>query len=220
MTRRSINLSDPLHEYLLEASLREHPVLRRLRDETASMANSSMQIAPEQGQFMAFVVETLGARRTLEIGTFTGYSALVVALALPDDGTVVACDVSEEWTDVARRYWAEAGIAHKIDLRLGPALETLDAMLEDGEAERFDFAFIDADKEPYEDYYERALRLLRPGGIAMVDNTLWSGRVADPDDDDDGSEIMRAFNAKLKDDERVSLSLLPVGDGVTLARKR
>ncbi|MGD8319835.1 MAG: class I SAM-dependent methyltransferase, partial [Gemmatimonadota bacterium] len=200
MTRRSINLSDPLHEYLLEASLREHPVLRRLRDETASMANSSMQIAPEQGQFMAFVVETLGARRTLEIGTFTGYSALVVALALPDDGTVVACDVSEEWTDVARRYWAEAGIAHKIDLRLGPALETLDAMLEDGEAERFDFAFIDADKEPYEDYYERALRLLRPGGIAMVDNTLWSGRVADPDDDDDGTEIMRAFNAKLKDD--------------------
>lgn len=220
MTRQSINLSDGLHAYLLEASLREHPVLRRLRDLTATMKGASMQIAPEQGQLMALLVELLGARRTLEIGTFTGYSALVVALALPEDGSVVACDVSEEWTSIARRHWDEAGVAHKIDLRLAPALDTLDTMLRDGEDGTFDFAFIDADKETYEAYYERALRLVRAGGLIMVDNTLWSGRVADTGDTGRDTGFIRAFNARLRDDERVSLSLLPVGDGVTLALKR
>ncbi len=220
MTRRSIPLTEALNDYLVRVSVREPPVLRRLREETAELENASMQIAPEQGRLMALLVEVIGARRALEIGTFTGYSSLVVALALPDDGTLVACDVSEEWTAVARRYWAEAGVAHKIDLRLAPALETLDALLAAGEGGSFDFAFIDADKEPYPAYYERVLRLLRPGGLVLVDNTLWSGRVVDPDVRDAATEAIRAFNAKLAADDRVSLSMLPVGDGVTLALKR
>ena len=184
------------------------------------MEQSSMQIAPEQGQLMAWLVELIGARRTLEIGTFTGYSSLAVALALPEDGTVVACDRSEEWTAVARRYWDEAGVTHKIDLRLGPAIETLDRLLQEGGEESFDFAFIDADKSSYEAYYERALRLLRTGGIVAADNTLWSGRVADPTVRDESTEAIRAFNEKLHADERVTLSLVPIGDGLTLARKR
>ncbi len=184
------------------------------------MEQSSMQIAPEQGQLMAWLVELIGARRTLEIGTFTGYSSLAVALALPEDGTLVACDRSEEWTTVARRYWEEAGVTQKIDLRLGPAIDTLDGLLrEDGE-ESFDFAFIDADKISYEAYYERALRLLRTGGVVAVDNTLWSGRVADPGVRDESTEAIRAFNEKLHADTRVTLSLVPIGDGLTLARKR
>jgi len=220
MTRQSIPLTEELNDYLVRVSVREHPVLRRLREETAALENASMQIAPEQGRLMGLLVEAIGARRALEIGTFTGYSALVLALALPDDGTLVACDVSEAWTAVARRYWAEAGVAHKIDLRLAPALRTLDALLEAGEQGAFDFAFIDADKESYEAYYERVLRLLRPGGLVAVDNTLWSGRVVDPEVRDASTEAIRAFNVKLAGDDRVSLCMLPVGDGVTLAMKR
>ena len=220
MTRRTIHLTEELYAYLLDVSLREPPVMRRLREETASMENASMQIGADQGQFMALLVELMGARNTLEIGTFTGYSALAVALALPDDGRLVTCDVSEEWTAIARRYWEEAGVAHKIDLRLAPALETLDDLLAERRAGTFDFVFIDADKEGYDAYYERALELLRTGGLITIDNTLWEGKVADPEVTDVDTEAIRAINTKLAGDERVTLSLLPVGDGLTLARKR
>ena len=179
-----------------------------------------MQIGPEQGQFMTLLVELIGARNALEVGTFTGYSALAVALGLPDDGCLVACDVSEEWTAIGRRYWEEAGVAHKIDLRLAPALETLDGLLAEGRAGTFDFAFIDAEKEAYDVYYERALELIRSGGLVALDNTLWEGKVVDPGVADVDTEAIRAINAKLVGDERVTLSLLPVGDGLTLARKR
>ncbi len=184
------------------------------------MEQANMQVGPEQGQFMALLVELIGARNALEVGTFTGYSALAVALALPEDGRLVACDVSEEWTAIGRRYWEEAGVAHKIDLRLAPALETLDALLAEGRAGTFDFAFIDADKEGYDAYYERALELTRAGGLVVLDNTLWRGDVADPTISDVDTDAIRAINTKLAGDERVTLSLLPVGDGLTLARKR
>ncbi|MCG6955799.1 MAG: class I SAM-dependent methyltransferase [Gemmatimonadetes bacterium] len=220
MTERTLQLTDQLSAYLYEASLREPDVLRRLRAETSAMRQASMQIGPIQGQLFALLVELVGARRCLEVGTFTGYSALAVALALPDDGTVVACDLSEEWTSIARRYWEEAGVAYKIDLRLAPGLKTLDGLLGEGSSDTFDFAFIDADKEEYEAYYERCLRLVRPGGLIAVDNTLWSGKVADPAVTDADTEAIRAFNEKVRDDERVTMSLLPVGDGVTLARRR
>jgi caffeoyl-CoA O-methyltransferase len=179
-----------------------------------------MQISPEQGQFMALLAELVGARRVLEVGIFTGYSALVVALALPTDGRIITCDVDEEMTAIARRYWAEGGVADKIDLRLGPAVDTLDALLSDGGADTFDFAFVDADKENYDAYYERALALLRQGGLMVIDNVLWSGAVADPNQKDADTNAIRALNAKLHGDQRVSLSLLPVSDGITLARKR
>ena len=211
---------DELYDYLLDVSLREPPIMRRLRDETASLANAHMQIGPEQGQFMAFLVEVIAAQNVLEVGTFTGYSALAMALALPDDGRLVACDVSEEWTAIGRPYWEEAGVAHKIDLRLAPAIETLDALLAEGRALTFDFAFIDADKTGYDAYYERALDLIRPGGLIALDNTLWEGKVVDPSATDEDTEAIRAINAKLVDDERVTLSLVPIGDGLTLARKR
>ena len=220
MTRRTSHLPDDLYAYLLDVSLREHDVLRKLREETAELERSNMQIGPEQGQLMALLVELIGARRALEIGTFTGYSALAVALALPEDGLLVACDVSEEWTAVGRRHWAAAGVAHKIDLRLAPALETLDGLLVNGEAGTFDFAFVDADKGGYDAYYERTLELIRPGGLIVLDNTLWEGKVVDLDVTDPDTEAIRAINAKLVSDERVTLSLLPVGDGLTLARKR
>ena len=194
--------------------------MRRLREETASMEQANMQISPEQGQFMALLVELIGARSVLEIGTFTGYSALAMAVALPENGVLVACDVSEEWTAIGRRYWEEAGVGHKIELRLAPALETLDALLAEGRAGTFDFAFIDADKEGYDAYYERALELVRLGGLIALDNTLWEGKVADPAATDVDTEAIRAINAKLALDERVTLSLIPVGDGLTLARKR
>jgi caffeoyl-CoA O-methyltransferase len=184
------------------------------------MERSEMQIGPEQGQLMALLVELVGARRTLEIGTFTGYSALAVALALPADGHVLTCDVSEEWTSVGRRYWEKAGVAEKIDLRLGPALETLEELLANGQRDRFDFAFIDADKESYDAYYELCLQVVRPGGLIAVDNVLWSGKVADASVTDADTEAIRRLNAKLATDERVTLSLLPVGDGLTLARRR
>ncbi len=215
-----LGLSEELYGYILSASLREADVLRRLREETAEMPLAVMQIAPEQGQFMALIVELIGAKRTLEVGVFTGYSCLAVALALPDDGHITACDVSEEWTAIARRYWQEAGVADKIDLRLAPAIETLDALLADGQAGSYDFAFIDAEKTEYADYYERVLQLLREGGLVAVDNVLWNGAVADPADDKEDTNAIRAFNEKLHGDDRVSLSLLPLADGLTLARKR
>jgi len=220
MTRRSITLTDSLHDYLLSVSLREPELLARLRQETAALQESRMQIGPEQGQFMAFLLRLMGAKRCLEIGVFTGYSSLVTALALPEGGRIVACDVSEEWTAIARRYWREAGVEEKIELRLGPALDTLDQLLGGGEAGRFDFAFIDADKENYLRYYERVLPLLRKGGLIVVDNVLWSGRVVDPEVADADTVALRHFNDALHHDGRVDLSLVPIGDGLTLARKR
>ncbi|MEJ2515123.1 MAG: class I SAM-dependent methyltransferase [Gammaproteobacteria bacterium] len=220
MSRRSIGLDADLHDYLLEASLREPPLLARLREETARHPRSNMQISPEQGQFMALLLRLMGARRCVEVGVFTGYSSLVTALALPEDGYVLACDLSEEYTAVARRYWAEAGVADRIDLRIAPAMETLDRALADEGEGSYDFGFIDADKEAYGDYFERLLALVRPGGLIAVDNTLWSGRVADPDDRETDTVAIRAFNEALRSDERIDLSLVPVGDGLTLARKR
>jgi len=220
MSLQSIGLDERLYRYLLDVSLREPDVLRRLRAETAERENASMQIAPEQGQFMALLVELIGAERTLEIGTFTGYSALAVALALPAHGRVIACEVSEEYARVARRWWAEAGVAEKIELHVEPAIETLDRMLEDGLGRRFDFAFIDADKQGYLDYWERSLRLVRRGGLITVDNVLWDGRVADPENAEESTQAIRAFNARVRDDDRVDLSLVPIGDGLTLARVR
>ena len=219
MTTRTLNLDDTLYRYLLDMSLRDHPVLVELREANRSHPRASMQIAAEQGQFMQMLVKLLGARNTLEIGTFTGYSALAVALALPDDGRMVACDISREYTDAARRYWEKAGVAHKIDLRIAPALETLDALAAEGRAGSFDFAFIDADKTGYDAYYERCLVLLRQGGLIAVDNVLWSGRVAQAAADSE-TAALQAFNRKLRDDARVDLSMLPLGDGLTLARKR
>jgi len=220
MSNRSIGLDGPVYDYLLAASLREPPVLVRLRAETAGHPRVNMQISPEQGQFMALLVRLTGATRCIEVGVFTGYSSLAVALALPPDGRIVACDVSPEYTAVARRYWDEAGVADRIDLRLAPALETLDALLAEGGEGTYDFGFIDADKGGYADYYERLLRLLRPGGLIAVDNTLWDGRVAEAGNEEPDTLAIRAFNERLRDDERVDLSLVPIGDGLTLARKR
>lgn len=220
MTKRSISLTESLYDYLLAVSLREAEALQQLREETAAYPEARMQIAPEQGQFMALLVRLTGARRCLEVGVFTGYSSLAVALALPHDGRIVACDVSERWTAVARRYWAAAGVAHKIDLRLAPALKTLQGLLAAGEADSYDFMFLDADKENYLRYYELALELVRPGGLIAADNTLWSGRVIDPANSEASTVALRQFNERLHRDERVDLSLVPVGDGLTLARKR
>ncbi len=220
MSSRTIVLNDALYEYLLSVSLREPDVLCRLREETAKMPQHNMQISPEQGQFIALLVELTGARKCLEVGTFTGYSTLSVALALPEDGQIVACDISEEFTSRAKPYWQKAGVAGKIDLRLGPALETLDALIADGESGAFDFAFIDADKVNYQGYFQRALDLIRRGGLILVDNVLWSGAVVDPARDDEDTEAIRAFNKARAGDPRISLSLVPIGDGLTLARKR
>ena len=219
MSRRSIGLSDELHAYLLVVSLSEPPLLARLRAETAALPQAGMQIAAEQGQFLALLVRLMAARRILEIGTFTGYSALAMALALPDDGRILTCDVSEEWTTVAKRYWVEAGVIDKVTLRLGPALATLDGLLAAGEAGHWDMIFLDADKEGYTAYYERAMALLRGGGLLLADNTLWDGRVADPADRSPSTEGVRAFNRTLAMDPRIDLSLVPIGDGLTLARK-
>ncbi len=220
MSNRTLPLDDRLYDYLLRHSLREHPALARLRAETAAHPQVVMQISPEQGQFMQLLVRLLGARRAIEVGVFTGYSSLAVALALPPGGTLLACDISEEYTRIARRYWAEAGVADRIELVLAPALATLDARLAAGEAGRYDFAFIDADKTAYHDYYERLLRLIRPGGLIAVDNTLWSGAVADPADQEDDTRAIREFNERLHADARIDLSLVPIGDGLTLARRR
>lgn len=219
MSNRSIELDDALYRYLLSVSLREPPILRELREYTARMPLARMQIAPEQGQFMHWLVSVVGARRTLEIGVFTGYSTLITALALPPEGRVVACDISVEYTDIARQYWRRAGVDERIELHLRPARDTLQALLDDGQAGTFDFAFIDADKEGYSDYYESTLQLLRAGGIVAVDNVLWSGRVLDPATGDRDTIALRRFNEQLHGDSRVALSMLPVGDGLTLARK-
>lgn len=220
MSNRTLNLDDRLYDYLLRVSLREPGVLRRLREETAAMPQHNMQISPEQGQFMAMLVTLIDAKRCIEVGVFTGYSSLAVALALPDDGLIVACDTSKDYTAVARRYWEEAGVTDKIELHIGPALDTLDALIEHDEERYFDFTFIDADKENYDAYYERCLRLMRTGGVIAFDNTLWSGSVADESVTDADTAAIRALNEKLHADDRVEISLLPIGDGLTLCRKR
>ena len=220
MPSEDLIIDAPLWDYMRRVTLREPALLRRLREETTPLPKANFQISAEQGQFMGLLMHLMGARRTIEVGVFTGYSALSVALALPDDGHVVACDVNEEWTSIARRYWREAGVDHKIDLRIGPALGTLDALIAGGQANQFDFVFIDADKTNYANYYERALVLLRPGGLIAVDNVLWDGRVIDPSVDDPDTRAIRAFNERITTDERVWLSMLPVRDGLTLACKK
>ena len=217
---RVLSMTPSLQDYLIDVSVREPEVLRKLREETARLPAAGMQIGPEQGQFMQLLVRLLGARRCLEIGTFTGYSSLAVALALPSDGSIVCCDVSETYTATARRYWEMAGVAGKIDLRLAPAGETLDRLLADGKGGTFDFAFIDADKVNYDTYYEASLKLVRKGGLIAIDNVLWSGAVADPASNDPDTAALKALNRKLHNDERVDLSMLPLGDGLTLARIR
>ena len=219
MSVATIAMTEALHGYLLKTAVREPALLERLRRETAELPNGGMQISPEQGQLMRLLIELTGARRALEVGVFTGYSAMIVALALPPDGKLVACDVSPEWTDVARRYWLEAGIESKIELHLRPAVQTLDALLAAGQAGSFDFAFIDADKLGYDAYYERCLSLIRSGGLIAVDNTLWSGAVADASDQRESTRAIRALNAKIAADTRVTASLVPIGDGLYLARK-
>ncbi|WP_017655712.1 class I SAM-dependent methyltransferase [Fortiea contorta] len=220
MPKKTIGLDQQLYDYLLSVSLREPEILQQLRQETANHPRGVMQISPEQGQFLALLIQLIGAKKTLEIGVFTGYSATVVALALPADGKIIACDISEEFTAIARRYWHLAGVSDKIDLRLAPALETLDQLLASGQTETFDFAFIDADKENYYQYYEQALKLVRPGGLIAIDNVLWSGQVADSQIQDDSTQAIRAFNTNLHQDKRVTLSLVPIADGLTIALKR
>jgi caffeoyl-CoA O-methyltransferase len=220
MSNASVGLSDELQAYLVRIGVREPDVLRRLRDETAPLPEHGMQIAPEEGMLLALLVELTGARRCLEIGTFTGYSSTVVARALPPDGRLLCLDVSEEWTSIARRTWAAAGVADRIELRLGPAVDSLDRLLADGAAGTFDFAFVDAAKDEYPDYYERVLELLRPGGLVAIDNVFMSGRVADRSVDSVGVRAVRELNERIHADERVSIAVVPIADGVTLARKR
>jgi predicted O-methyltransferase YrrM len=219
MPKRSL-VPEAIEQYVNGFITQETPLQRRLRAETAALPEARMQIGPDQGALLALLVRLTGARRALEVGTFTGTSALAMAAALPPDGRLITCDVSEEWTAIARRYWQEAGVAGRIDLRLGPAVETLAGLLRDGAGETFDFAFIDADKESYDAYYENCLRLVRPGGLLAIDNVLWSGAVADPSAVDAETAAIRALNAKVRDDGRVEACLLTVGDGVMLARKR
>jgi caffeoyl-CoA O-methyltransferase len=219
MSRRTIQIDDRLYDYLLEVSVREPPVLAKLREETAKHAFGGMQISPEQGQFMRLFVEVLGVRRALEVGVFTGYSSTSVALAMPPDGKLVACDLSDEFTQVARRYWKEAGVADKIELRLGPGVETLNALIASGASGTFDFAFVDADKENYVRYYEQCLKLVRVGGVIAFDNVLWDGRVADPSDLAESTMSIRALNDCIARDDRVFPSMLSIGDGLTLARR-
>jgi predicted O-methyltransferase YrrM len=216
---KNLALDETLYNYLLSVSLQEAEVLKQLRKKTATLPMSVMQIAPEQGQFMALLVKLISAKKTLEIGVFTGYSTLVIALALPEDGKIIACDIDRQYTEIARQYWQQANVNHKIDLHIAPALETLDKLIAQGQENTFDFAFIDADKNNYSNYYERALKLIRPGGLIAIDNVLWSGKVADPKDTDKRTISIREFNQKLHQDPRVSISLLPIADGLTLAMK-
>jgi predicted O-methyltransferase YrrM len=221
MSDRSIGLSETLHQYLLANSVREPEVLARLRQETDRHPLSNMQISPEQGQLMGLLVQLIGAKKCLEIGVFTGYSSLSVAMNLPDDGRIVACDVSDEFTAIARKYWQLAGVSEKIDLQIAPALETLDRLLANGEAGTFDFAFIDADKNNYAAYYDRCFELVRQGGIILVDNVLWYGRVIDPAmDADKRTQAIKQINQQIYHDDRVQISLIPIGDGLTIARKK
>lgn len=221
MDKKTLNLTDELHAYLVSVSVHDTDLLNRLREETSQDdLTHIMQITPDQGQFMAFLVKLIGARRTIEVGVSTGYSSLVTAMALPDDGQLIACDVSEEWTSIAQRYWEEAGVSQKIDLRISPALETLKALIDEGLIKTFDFAFIDADKINYDNYYECCLQLLRAGGLIVLDNVLWGGAVIDSNKDDDDTRAIRAINEKVYNDERVEICMLPVADGLTLAMKR
>ncbi|AFY52654.1 putative O-methyltransferase [Rivularia sp. PCC 7116] len=220
MTKQTLGLENYIYQYLLSVSIREPDVLKKLREETANHPRNIMQISPEQGQFMALLVQLMGAKKALEIGVFTGYSSLVVALALPPEGKMVACDISEEYTSIARRYWEQAGIADKIDLRIAPAIATLDKLIAEGETDTFDFVFIDADKSSYDDYYERALKLIRPGGLIAIDNVLWYGKVADSQIQDNRTKKIRALNEKIHQDERVTISMVPIADGLTLARRK
>lgn len=220
MANRTIAMNDALYAYLLDVSVDEPPLLARLREETSKLPGARMQIGPDQGAFMHWLAGLIGARRAIEVGTFTGYSSLSVARALPADGRLVCCDVSEDYTRIARRYWAEAGLADRIELRIAPAVETLAALLREGGAGSYDFAFIDADKPSYDAYYERCLELVRQGGVIVIDNVLWSGKVADPSTDDPSTAALRALNRKIGQDPRVAACMIPVGDGLTLARKR
>ncbi|HEX2236877.1 MAG TPA: class I SAM-dependent methyltransferase [Gammaproteobacteria bacterium] len=220
MSNRTLTIDERIYDYLLSISVKEPALLGRLREQTAQDPLANMQIAPEQGRFMALLVELLGVRHAIEIGTYTGYSALCIAMAMPSDGHLICCDTSEQWTAVARRYFVEASVADRIELKIAPALTTLDDLLAKGQMGAFDFAFIDADKENYENYFERCLALARPGGLIAVDNTLWGGSVADPENQEPSTQAIRRFNEKLYNDERVSLSLVPIGDGLTLARKK
>jgi len=219
MARRTLDLDDRLYDYLLKVGVRESELLKELRTETLKLSSAGMQIGPDQGAFMHLLAGIIGARRALEIGTFTGYSSLCVASALPADGKLICCDVSEEYTSIARNYWRRAGLESKIELRLGPAVATLDQLIE-AKVPEFDFIFIDADKTNYSNYYERALKLVRTGGLIAIDNVLWGGSVADPAEKDDDTNAIRALNDKVRADERVTLSMIPLGDGLTLARKR
>lgn len=220
VSKKNLDLNDALYDYILSNSLREPEVLQQLRTETANHPRAGMQISPDQGQLMALLVRSMQVKKVLEVGVFTGYSSTCIALALPPDGNLIACDVSEEYTAIARRYWQAAGIADKIDLRIAPAIDTLDRLLADGQAGTFDFAFIDADKGNYENYYDRAFQLVRSGGLIVVDNVLWGGRVADSEDQDKITKTIRAFNQKLSQDDRIWLSLVPIADGLTLALKK
>ena len=219
MSTRTLGFDDTLHQYLLDVSVDEDPVARALRTRTAELEEHYMQISPEQGQFFKLLIRMTNAQQVVEVGTYTGYSALCLAQAVGARGRVVCCDISEEWTAIGQEFWQQAGVAERIDLRLAPALETLEQMRQDGEAGRFDFAFIDADKGNYQAYYEHLLDLIRPGGVIAVDNTLWSGRVADLSEQDSDTVAIREFNRMLANDSRVMVSLVPIGDGLTLARK-
>ncbi len=220
MSNKTLFLTEPLYQYLRISSLREPEVLKRLREETSRDPMAQMQISPEQGQLMSVLVRLVGATRTLEVGVFTGYSSLCVAMALPPYGKLIACDISKEWTDVARRYWREAGVDHIVELRLAPGIQTMDHLISRFEAGKFDFVFIDADKKNYDGYYERALSLLRPGGLIAIDNVFWGGRVADSHNSDRDTIFIRDLNEKIRNDPRVDLSMIPIGDGLMLVRKR
>ena len=220
MSNRTLNLDDRLYNYLINHSLREADILQRLRRETAGHEMARMQISPEQGQLMALMMHMLSARRVIEVGVYTGYSSLCMALALPEDGHIVACDINEEWTGIAKRYWREAGVGHKIELYLQPATTTLQQLLDKQQQASFDFAFIDADKVNYLSYYELCMQLIRPGGLIAIDNVLWSGDVADASKSDADTEAIRRLNEHIYADTRVEISMLPIGDGLTLARRK
>jgi len=220
MSSSTIGLSNDLRKYMLNVSFRDDEILRQLREETLTLKEAQMQISPEQGAFLSILTKILNAKKTLDIGVFTGYSSLVVARELPDDGLVVACDTSIEWTSIAKKYWKLAGIDNKVDLHLAPAKETLEKLIEDGQASTYDFSFIDADKINYQSYYENSLILLKPGGIIAIDNVLWSGQVIDQTDFEPATRAIRSFNEKLYQDNRVSISMVPIGDGLTLAYKK
>lgn len=217
MGKRVLNFTEDLYDYLLDNSLREPPVLQALREETNRMMMSAMQSPPEQCQFIALLLKMMAANRVLEVGIFVGYSTLWMATNLPEDGTIVACDIDEKWTSVGQRYWQQAGLDHKIDLRLAPAIDTLDQLIDEGQADSFDFAFVDADKESYWSYYERALVLVRKGGMIAIDNVLWGGSVINPDNQSSDANAIRQFNARIHQDNRVDMVMLNIGDGLTLA---